>query len=542
MKRTIFTRLILTFCLMCALVGTSAAQTVTGSLVGHVEDVNGGAVPGARVVITEVSRGATREALTNEEGNYTFSSLDPGVYRVEIEGQGFGKFTRDDAEININTTVRVDAQLAAGNVTGEVEVSANAVALKTDRADVSQQIRTEQVEELPLSPDRNYQSVLEIVPGVSPAEPVGSAFGNPGGSLTNRVNGQNERNNNYQLDGTINNQTNIISQTAIVPPPEAIQVVDVSTNAYDAEQGHATGSVINVGIKSGTNTFHGDAYIFNTNSALAAKPTFATLDKPETKLTQFGFTFGGPIKRDRTFFFGDYQGGRDRQGQNTLLTVPSLAFRNGDFTGASAIFDPATGTSTGTNRTQFASNIIPQNRISPIARAILSRLPAPTRPGNSNNFETNGTFIQDRNQFDVKVNHIFNDNTNGFLRYSYFQANTLDAPSFGILGGPTTDGGATAAIGPSRIQSGSANVTHAFSSTLVTEFRGGFVRVLIQGDVPTETDLATQVGIPGINTGSFFTGGLPRISFPTGSFDFLGAATTLPFKIAETSLGLSQIS
>ena len=537
MKHKLFTRLRLAVCLLClsAGVGTVSAQTVTGSLVGNVADPNGNIVPGARIVITDVSRGASRETTTNEEGNYTFSSLDPGAYQVEVEAQGFGKFTREATEVAINTVVRVDAQLTTGDVTESVEVSADALLLKTDRADVSQQLRAEQIEELPLSPDRNYQAALEIVPGVDPAAPVGSAFGNPGGSLTNRVNGQNERNNNFQLDGTINNQTNVISQSAIVPPPEAIQVVDLSTNAYDAEQGRATGAVVNVAIKSGTNDLSGSVYLFNTNSALGARDTFSTLEKPGTKLTQFGFTIGGPIIKNKTFFFGDYQGGRDRQGQNTLLTVPSLAFRNGDFTGASAIFDPATGTPAGANRTQFANNIIPANRISPIARAILARLPLPTRPGNANNYEAVGSFIQDRDQFDVKINHIFSDNTTAFARYSYFQADTQDAPAFGVLGGPATDGGATAAFGPSRIQSGSLNLTHSFSSTLVTEFRGGLVRVLIEGEPPSEDDLATQLGIPGINNGDFFSRGFPRIAFPTGSFDALGAATTLPFKIAETS-------
>ena len=533
MKPTALARQALAAALLCPLFALAvAAQTVTGSLVGTVTDVNSQAVPGARVRITETARGTSREAATNEEGNYTFSSLDPGVYRVEIEAPGFGKFTREGSEVAINTTVRVDASLAAGAVSETVQVEANALVLKTDRADVSQQITTEQVEELPLSPDRNYQAVLEIIPGVTPAEPVGSSFGNPGGSLINNVNGQNERGNNYQLDGTINNQTNVISQSAIVPSPEAIQVVDVSTNAYDAEQGRSTGAVTNVQIRSGTNDFHGSAFIFNTNSALAARETFAS-EKPHTNLTQFGFTFGGPVRRNKTFFFGDYQGGRDRQGQNAIFTVPTLAFRNGDFTGASTIFDPATGDSAGRNRVAFTNNRIPEGRINPAARAILALLPLPNRPGNTSNYEASGTFVQDRDQFDVKVNHNFTSNTTAFARYSFFKANTQDPPIFGILGGPTSDNGATAAIGPSRNQSTSLNLTHVVSPSLVSEFRFGLVRVLIQGQVPTEPDLATRLGIPNVNHGDFFTGGIPRITI--SGYTFLGAATTLPFKIAETS-------
>jgi outer membrane receptor protein involved in Fe transport len=537
MKRKIVSRLVAVYCLICAFACVAAAQTVTGSLVGHVKDASGGATAGARVTVTDVDRGAKRETVTNAEGNFSINSVDPGVYRVEIERTGFKKFVRERVEVAINTTVRADAQLEPGAVVESVEISSGAGQLKTERADISQQITSEQVEELPLSIDRNYQSILDIAPGVTEAETVGSSFGNPNGSLTNRVNGQNERYNNYQLDGTINNQTNVISQSNIVPSPEAIQVVDVSTNAYDAEQGRASGGVINVQIKSGTNDFHGSVYAFNTNSALKARNTLSTLDKPQTKLTQFGATFGGPIRRDRTFFFADYQGGRDRRGQSTILDVPTEAFRNGDFRGARAIYDPGpTGTIAASRRQQFANNIIPADRISPVARAILSRLPLPNLPGATNNYEAAGVFIQDRDQFDVKINHIFSDGTNGFARYSFFKANTSDAPAFGVLGGPTTDGGATAAVGPSKNQSASINLTHTLSPSLVTEFRFGFVRVLISAGSPTEEDLATQFGIPGINNGDFFTGGLPFIRI--SGYTSLGIATTIPFKIAETSYNI----
>ncbi|HXG85588.1 MAG TPA: carboxypeptidase-like regulatory domain-containing protein, partial [Pyrinomonadaceae bacterium] len=219
MKHSVYRFLILSICLSAVFTLSAIGQTVTGSLVGHVEDAAGAVIPGARVVITEVSRGTKRELVTNEEGNYTIGSLDPGIYRVEIEQANFKKFIRENVEVAINTTVRVDTALEAGAISEIVQVEESQVQLKTDRADVSTQITAEQVEELPLSPDRNYQSILDITPGVSESAAVGSGFGNPNGSTVNRVNGQNERYNNFQLDGTINNQTNVISQTAIVPPP-----------------------------------------------------------------------------------------------------------------------------------------------------------------------------------------------------------------------------------------------------------------------------------------------------------------------------------
>nr|MBA3600411.1 TonB-dependent receptor [Acidobacteriota bacterium] len=540
MKHSVCQFLFFTLCFSAVFTLSAVGQTVTGSLVGRVEDAAGAVVPGARVVVTEVSRGTTREITTNDEGNYSIGSVEPGIYRVEIEQANFKKFIRENVEVAINTTVRVDTTLEAGAISEIVQVEQEQVQLKTDRADVSTQITSEQVEELPLSVDRNYQSVLDISPGVTEAASVGSAFGNPNGSTTNRINGQNERYNNFQLDGTINNQTNVISQTAIVPPPEAIQVVDVSTNAYDAEQGRAAGGVINVQIKSGTNRFRGSLFAYNTNSAFKAKNAISTRAQPNTNLNQFGFTFGGPIIKDKTFFFGDYQGVRNRVGQNVLLSVPIAAYRNGDFSSSSAlIYDPGVnGQATPSSRPQFAGNIIPQNRINPAARAILARLPLPNLPGLINNYEASGSLIQDRNSFDIKVNHNFSEATTAFVRYSFFKSFTSDLPLFGALGGPpSTPGSSTASTGPGKNQSVSANVTHVFSPKLITEFRFGYVRVHISGDVPSEENLATTFGIPGINQGDFFSSnGIPRMTI-TG-YETLGILGTLPFDIKESSYNI----
>lgn len=529
-------------------------QTVTGSLVGHVEDVNGAVIAGARVSITETGRGTSRELVTNEEGNYAFNSLDPGNYRVEIEQANFKKFLQNSVEVAINSTIRVDANLETGAVSETVVVESETVELKTDRADVSTQITSQQVEELPLNTDRNYQSILELSPGVTEATALGSNFGNPNGSVVSRINGQNERYNNFQLDGTINNQLNVISQSAIVPPPEAIQAVDISTNSYDAEQGRAAGGVINVQIKSGTNKLRGSAWIYNTNSAFKAKNALTTLNKPQTNLNQFGFVIGGPVIKDKTFFFGDFQGGRDRRGQNILLSVPTAVLRSGDFSGvlapgavcptggstqvAGCIYDPGLNGQTAlTSRPLFAGNIIPQNRINPAARAILARLPLPNLPGNINNYEVNGTLNQNRNSFDIKVDHRFSESTTAFGRYSFFQAATTDLPVYGDLGGATFGGGQTAGQGPSRNQSVSANVTHVFSSNLITEFRFGYVRVNIGSRTVSEENLGNTLGIPNTNQGDFFSSnGLPRITIT--NFNFLGTISTVPFAITENSFNI----
>ena len=522
-------------CLMLSVgAPTGTAQTVTGSLVGSIFDSSNAPIVGAKVIATEVSRNVSRETISNEAGNYTISSMDPGTYQVSIEHPGFKRFVKDRVEITINNTVRVDARLELGQVSETVEVLANPLQIKTDRGDLSQQIQSAQVENLPLSPDRNYLSLLTLVPGSTEPAPVGSAFGNPSGSLANFVNGQNNRANSFQLDGTINNETNVISQSAIVPPPEAIQVIDVSTNAYDVEQGRATGAAVNVGIKSGTNQLHGFVWAYNVNSALGARNSLSVVPQQHTNLNQLGFALGGPIVKNKTFFFGDFQAGRDRRGQNALLDVPSTPFRTGDLSAArNPIYDPLSGNPDGSGRTQFEGNRIPANRISPVAKSILALLQQPNLPGLVNNYQASGSFAQDRNSTDVKVNHKFTDLTNGFIRYSYFGADTSDLPIFGDLGGPTSGGGATAAVGPSRIQSASANLTHVFSPTMVSELRAGLVRVLIQGQLDSDPDIAAKVGIPGINNGDFFSPGLPRIAI--SGYTALGSAATIPFKIAETS-------
>ena len=522
-----------------ALAPVACAQTVTGALVGRVADASDSVITDARIVATEITRGVSRETKTNDQGTYTIASLEPGVYRVEIEREGFKKFVNGRVEVNINTTVRVDARMELGAVAESVQVvaSASAIQLVTDRGDLSHQVQREQIENLPLSVDRNYQALLEMVPGSTEPETSGSSFGNPGGSLVNYVNGQNSRANGYQLDGTLNNQTNVIAQTAIVPPAEAIQVVDISTNAYDAEQGRASGAVVNVHIKSGTNQLHGSTFFYNTNSALRARNALSTVEKPHTNMSQGGFTLGGPLRRNRTFFFGDYQTSRDRRGQSTIEDVPTADYRRGDFSKSTVrVFDPLTGAANGSGRTQFPNNMIPPERISPIAKNIYNLLPLPNRAGEVANYEVSGAARLNRDSFDAKINHRFTERTEGFVRYSYFQGYASDPPIFESLGGPTSGGGSNAAVGPSRIQSASSNLTHILSPKLVTEFRAGLVRVLITGQAVGDFDIAQKVGIPTVYTGDFFGRGMPNVTI-TG-YTSLGLTAGQPFKIGETSYNI----
>ncbi len=365
--------------LLCglALVTPAAAQVLKGQILGAITDQSGAVVPGVKLTITETRTNFQRTVDTNEAGNYFFVNLDPGDYRVEAEKQGFSKTLRTGVELQPNTTARVNFELVPGAVTQTVDVSATATPLlQTDRADTGGKIEAAQLVNMPMLYNRNYQGLLVLVPGVGRPSRQHSEFYNSHDSLSVRVNGQGRQFNNFQIEG-IENKIDNGNLTALVPPAEAIETVDVSTSNFDPEFGNAGGAVTNVTLKSGTNDFHGSLFEFHRNENIQARNTFAVTKAP-TVYNQFGGTLGGRILRDKLFFFGDYQGSRDHLGQVNRGTLPGAAFRSGSMSaGGSAIYDPLTGNASGGARTAFAGNIIPASRISPISRRILGFVPDP---------------------------------------------------------------------------------------------------------------------------------------------------------------------
>src|SRR6267378_597681 len=295
-------------------------QAVKGSLLGTVIDASGAVIPGASVNITEVNTSLSRSTLTNESGNYVFGNLDRGVYRVEIQLAGFKKAIRDRVDVLVNTDTRVDMLLEAGDISQSVEVVASVPLLQTDRADVGRQIEIKQRQDMPLTFNRNFQSLVNLVPGATRAHRPHSEFFNSQDSLATQVNGQSRYANNVQIEGIDNNhRTGLLN--VLIPPIEALSSVDITTSNYEAELGRAGGAVTNVTLRSGTNDLHGSVYEFNRVSKLAARNMFAA-SKAHTVYNQYGFTLGGPIVRNKTFFFGDYQGVRDRRGDVTRPTIP----------------------------------------------------------------------------------------------------------------------------------------------------------------------------------------------------------------------------
>ncbi|MBV9611781.1 MAG: carboxypeptidase regulatory-like domain-containing protein, partial [Acidobacteriaceae bacterium] len=297
-----------------------SAQAVTGTVLGTVTDATGAVVANAKVTLTEVNTNVSRTAETNGSGNYTFPDIAEGTYTVTVEAPGFKKEIRSNVGVAINTSSRVDVQLQPGNISQSIEVTATPAQLQTDRADTTVSISTVQTAQLPLSDNRNFQSLLNLVPGTTPATFQHSQFFNAESSLQTEVNGQPRQGNEYQIEGIDDDERTGLLQI-LIPPDEAIQTVDVSTSNFDPELGRASGGVANVILKSGTNSFHGAAYEFVQNSALDAR-NFFNPSVGHIAYNYFGGDFGGPIIRNKLFFFADVLRVNDHEAAPTQETIP----------------------------------------------------------------------------------------------------------------------------------------------------------------------------------------------------------------------------
>ena len=510
-----------------------AGQTLKGTLLGTISDSSHAVVQDVQVSLTETNTNFHLAQKTNESGFYVFANLDPGTYRIEVEHPGFRKILRSGIDLTPNSTIRVDLELTPGAVTEVIDVTADILVLQTDRADTGGKVESKQLETFPLLNNRNYQNLLMLVPGVQRSYRSNSAFYNSQEHLQSVVNGLDQRNN-YMIEGVDNNVENL---TGIVPPAEAIASVELSTTNYDPELGRAGGAVSNVTLKSGTNDYHGSLFEYHRNNKLQARNVFAS-STPHTVYNQFGGTFGGRVKRDKLFFFGDYQGSRDVLGQSNLFIIPTMAFRSGDLSAApTTIYDPLTGNPDGTARTPFPNKQIPANRLAPIPQKILAFLPPPTRPGVATNFEKPTSQSKSIDQFDVKTDYVIGPNDRMFVRYSYQRATVFDpglyGPNGGIYGGPHNSG--FQGSGPSRNQSPGLNYSHIFGPTLFAEVRFGIVRnfneaINIDHGLTTSRDL----GIPNINLDDW-SSGLTEIRIDGYDNPVAGFVNSLPWKRSVTN-------
>jgi hypothetical protein len=358
---------------------TIAAQALYGSLVGSVVDPADATVPGATVRVTHTGTNQSRSMETNEAGGYSFPALSVGTYEVWINKAGFQTFTQANVLLTINSVIRVNAKLQLDILAESLQVTTTTAVLQTDRAEVRSELTSDSLTNLPLAPGRNYEGLFVTLPGFAPPSNFGPIPVNPSRTLAFAVNGTSRSSNGLKIDGAGAKSVWMRMTAAFAPALESIETVNVVTNRFDAEQGLAGGAAISVNINSGTNAIHGSAFEYHTDNALKARPYFlpANQRKPKMVFNQFGGTVGGPIKKDKLFYFMSYDGTTDRRLADGIFTVPTAAIRDGDMSASSApVYDPATGAADGSGRTSFSDNIIPKSRQSSVVtERILPLLP-----------------------------------------------------------------------------------------------------------------------------------------------------------------------
>ncbi|MBB5339404.1 TonB-dependent receptor [Tunturiibacter gelidoferens] len=540
-------------------------QAVNATLLGTINDPTGATVPGVKVTVIEAATGAVHQTVTNESGNYTIPDLPPGTYNITAEAPGFKKDTHQNIDLLTNSSTRIDISMVTGSVSETVLVTTAPPLLQTDRADISTKIESKQVADLPLGTNRNFQTLLNLVPGMAPATFQHSQFFNAASTLQTEANGLPRMGNLYQIEGIDDDERTGLLQI-IIPPAESIQTVDISTNNFEAELGRATGAVTNVILKSGSNAFHGSAFEFIQNSAVNARSYFGG-PLGHLSYNYYGGSIGGPIIKDKLFFFADYLGTSDHERVSSTLTIPDSRYYtpnaqgNIDLSAAlgavdpasqtkiGQVFDPASGDGKTTPRTPFANNQIPISAVNPVSLKILQMVNAAALTNGTlnhsaplinpaNNYTTNLPFTKGTNSFDTKVDWTINERNHLSGRYSYQRVNTFQAPAFGsFLGGPA--GGGFEGTGLQTSYSTGGNYDHIFSPTLFTEVRFG-VAHLRNNSQPSDygSNDADALGVPGVNiAGQPFTSGQVGLTINGGfSGTLIGYSASVPWIRGESNI------
>jgi hypothetical protein len=512
-------------------------QTLYGSLVGTVTDPSGAVVPSANVTVTDVGTGQIRQDKTDQSGRYNLVNLVPGTYNVTVSASGFRNTEQTNLVITPNTVDRVDVHLEVGQASEQVTVSAEAVELQTDKADTHTEITSKAVADLPISGSgyRNYQSLIDLTPGSTPSSFYNSMTDVPGIPLNTHINGGNGQTNVTTIDGAESINVWLPQYTGYVAPAETVDVVNVTTSAADASQGLAGSSSITVVTKSGTNDLHGSAFEFHNDQHLNARNFFLQpgTSKPVQIFNNYGGTIGGPIKKNKLFYFGSFESVAQKLSGNGLFTVPTNDQRAGDFSAYNTpIYNPFTGNPDGSGRSLFAGGVIPSGLLSPQALKIQSYFPAPNLPGTVNNYAATTGPILDRYQTDVKVNWNRTEKHVIFVKYDNMIAKSGGNGIFGVAGGPTPAG--DPGLGHTTVQVAAIGHTYTFSPNLVLDGTVGYER-LNQNVKGTDfgTNYSTVLGIPGLNGSDIRDSGFPDISFNT--YTGFGVPNWMPlFRTDET--------
>ncbi|MBB6145286.1 hypothetical protein HNQ77_003244 [Silvibacterium bohemicum] len=514
--------------LMTGMIAESSgfAQVLYGTLTGNVTDPSGAAIPGATVKALNVATGVEREATSNAEGIYLFNDLIPGTYQVTASASGFAPLQQGGIELLPNTSQRVNVQLKVGSTSQEVTVTTAPPVLQTQTADVNYNLSEQQVTDLPTtsSTGRNFESLYRLVPGSTPPAEQNSAGSNPQRSQAVNVNGISNATNTTRIDGAVDAYPWLPYLVAYLPPTDGISSINVVTGSFNAEQGAAGGSAINVTIKSGTNQFHGSAWEYNSIAQFNAQAWQNRTGVLQKNIyNEIGGAIGGPILKNKLFFFFDYDRVSVDKSVNGIFSVPTADMRAGNFANTgSQIFDPATGTATGIGKTAFAGDMVPANRIAPAAAILLQNLPLPNTGGAGalvNNYFGAGTNAFVRSNYDAKVTYVPTQNTSYFGHYSISPDTISDPQVFGPNpGGGTFDGGQPGTA-TGRIQNVGLGATHAFSTNFTMDANAGYTRQGLgaqAGDIGLGDYGVNTLKIPGTNNnGQQQYGGIPAFFFTT---------------------------
>jgi outer membrane receptor protein involved in Fe transport len=510
-------------------VGLVDAQALYGTLTGTVTDAQGAAVPGVVVTARHEQTGLEVTVTTDPTGTYTIRNIAGGTYTLRASLQGFREFVQTGIPVVVGNIVRINGRLEIGALTDSVTVTSEAALLKTDKADVSTDLRPEEIINLPLNQYRNYQTLLNLVPGATPPVFQNAQTDTPGRALSTNINGTNRNNNVTRIDGAASINVWLPHHVGYVAPVETIENVNISTNNFDAAQGMTGGAATAVQTKSGTNNLRGSAFIFRQQDEWNARRGYFDPDKLDASVTIGGGTLGGPIRRNQLFYFGAWERNDERNARFNQYTVATERMRNGDFSEVLAfdpdfrIYDPTTGNANGSGRAVLPGAIIPANRIDEISRRIQALVPAPNAEGTNNGLQNNLLVPRFpkaiRDNFDGKINWNRNGSHQFWGKVSVMRADVLDLfylPFENAGGGETT------------VSLWTLGQTWTLSPTLLLDANGGSNKMTHQSSGPDYgTHFGSEVlGIPGLNadgvTGPGSTdperySGMPVINFDTMS-------------------------
>jgi hypothetical protein len=506
-------------------VSSARAQTAAGEITGFVKDQTGAAVPGATITVTETRTNLQRVVVSTRDGVYTAASLVPGEYRLDIELAGFKSVRREGVRLATGQKARIDFDLAVGSLQEQITVVGDAPIVRGETASLGTVIENQHVVQLPLN-GRLFIMLASIVPGVAL----------PPNSVLPRISGGRPRTNEYLFDGISVLQPEP-GQVAFYPVIDAIQEFKIESNSPPAEFGRFNGGVVNLTTKSGGNALHGNVFEFLRNEHLNARNYFQASNpvKPDYRRHQYGGMLGGPVVKDRTFFFVDYQGQRQSIGRTVTSNVPTLAERSGVF--RQNIYDPTT--TVGNTRQQFPNNMIPRSAMDPVALALLDRYPLPTNSATANNYTQTANEIDDQDQGDVRIDHkLATGRDQMFGRLTYFRGQAEPVRAFPDGSGTILAG--SVAVGPQATKAWSfaSNYQHTFSTNLLNEVRIGDTRRSVQRSAVSLSSAAgTALNIPGIPSNARFPDTLP--TFAPSGYQQIGSPTNTA---SDFSTSVSQVA